>query len=62
MKTIDMIIVMQHYANGGEVESKHKTDDDTKWRLDCPSWDWDHFNYRIKQPKNSYGKMVDEKR
>ena len=51
MKLCEMIKVMQHYENGGEVEFKHKSDDDTKWRLSCPSWDWDNFDYRIKEPE-----------
>ena len=51
METTDMIKVMEHYANGGEVEFKHKKDDDTNWRLSCPSWDWVTYRYRIKQPK-----------
>lgn len=51
-KTIkEMIEVMEHYDNGGEVEFKQKREDDTKWRLACPDWNWDIYTYRIKEPK-----------
>ena len=51
MELKEMIKVMEHFANGGEVEFKHKKDDDTNWRLSCPNWDWVNYRYRIKQPK-----------
>ena len=56
MELKEMIKVMQHYENGGEVEfsdDKFKTvlgeankEDDGKL---C--WNWDEFDYRIKEPK-----------
>ena len=52
-KTIEeMIEVMEHYGNGGEVEYIVKDDEYTSWR-NCvnPIWDWSHFDYRIKQLK-----------
>ena len=51
MELSEMIKVMQHYENGGEVEFKQKIEDGTKWRLACPNWNWDSFNYRIKEQK-----------
>ena len=51
-KTIkEMIEVMEHYENYGEVEFKQKREDDTKWRLACPNWNWDSFGYQIKKPR-----------
>lgn len=49
----DMIKVMSHYENGGEVEFKFKTlDDRNKWILSSnPSWNWGDYDYRIKEPK-----------
>ena len=51
MELKEMIKVMQHYDNGGEVEVKEKREDDTKWRFSNPSWDWAYFEYRIKEEK-----------
>ena len=52
MKTTrEMIKVMEHFANGGEVEFKLKKADDTNWSLSCPNWDWIHYDYRIKEPR-----------
>ena len=51
MELSEMIKIMQHYENGGEVEFKQKREDDTKWRLSTPSWNWDASDYRIKEQK-----------
>ena len=51
MELKEMIKVMQHYENGGEVEFKKKDEDDTKWRIPFPTWNWDDFKYRIKEQK-----------
>ena len=51
MELKEMIKVMQHYDNGGEVEFKEKYTNNSKWRLSSPSWDWDVFEYRIKKQK-----------
>ena len=51
MELSEMIKIMQHYENCGEVEFKQKREDDTKWRLSTPSWNWDTFEYRIKEQK-----------
>ena len=48
MELKDMIKVMQHYEDGGEVEV-YKND---RWTIGVnPIWDWDTFDYRIKKPK-----------
>lgn len=51
MELSEMIKVMQHYENGGEVENKEKHSDDAKWILARPVWNWDSFDYRIKDEK-----------
>ena len=51
MELCEMIKVMQHYADGGEVENKEKHSDDAKWILACPVWNWYSFEYRIKPEK-----------
>ena len=52
MELKEMIKVMQHYENGGEIETKGKNEEDTEWGLcDYPIWDWNTFKYRIKEPK-----------
>lgn len=50
-KTIqEQIEVMQHFANGGEVEYKKKKS--VYWRIDNdPSWNWIVGDYRIKDKK-----------
>lgn len=49
------IEIMTHYLNGGEVEfseNNFKTILDTANKNDGDlSWDWDTFDYRIKEPK-----------
>ena len=60
MKLSEMIKVMQHYDNGGEVEFKQNREDDTKWRLACPNWNWDSFDYRIKKPRVTIEKWLIE--
>ena len=48
MELKEMIKVMQHYENGGDVEV-YKTD---RWVIGVnPIWDWDTFEYRIKEEK-----------
>ena len=55
----EMIKVMQHYDNGGEVEFKYTNDYSDKWDKDNePCWDWSIFNYRIKEQKQ---KVIIEK-
>ena len=56
----EMIEVMEHYADGGEVEFKQKREDDTKWSLACPNWNWDSFGYRIKKPRVTIEKWLIE--
>ena len=48
MELKEMIKIMQHYKNGGEVEVC-KND---RWTIGVnPIWDWDTFDYRIKEQK-----------
>ena len=52
MELKEMIKVMQHYENGGEVEYKLKNNDRAKWTLNTdPSWNWREVDYQIKEPK-----------
>lgn len=56
MELKEMIKVMQHYENGGEVEfseNNFKTihgESNSKNRMGL-SWDWARFSYRIKEQK-----------
>lgn len=55
MKTIqEQIAVMQHFAEGGELEFSSGVN----W-LGCtvPSWNWQTFDYRIKQPVDPYAEL-----
>ena len=54
MELKEMIKVMQHYENGGEVEYRSK--DDTFGASQNKkdgnlSWNWEFMNYRIKEQK-----------
>ena len=53
MELKEMIKVIQHYENGGDVEFKRTIEDDTKWEklLPVPVWNWERFDYRIKEEK-----------
>jgi len=53
MKTIqEQIEVMQHFANGGEVE--FYSDFNKRWEeLSTPVWDWRSTDYRIKEQKKT---------
>ena len=56
MKLKEMIKVMQHYENGGKVEfsdDKFKTVLGEANKKDDGGlcWDWDTYDYRIKEPK-----------
>ena len=52
-KTIqEQIEVMQHFANGGKIETKafHNSD----WiGVDFPKWDWSIQDYRIKEQRKT---------
>ena len=50
MELSEMIKVMQHYENGGEIEYREK-DSDKEWKIPFPTWNWDDFEYRIKEPE-----------
>ena len=50
MKLSEMIKVMQHYENGGEVECVEKGNNN--WEIVTkPLWNWDDFAYRIRHSK-----------
>ena len=50
MELSKKIEVMQHFANGGEVECATKGQDN--WRtLPNYFWNWQKIKYRIKEPK-----------
>lgn len=55
MKTIqEMIKVMKHFADGGEVECRIIRD----WfSAPNPSWNWDSADYHIKQPVDPYAEL-----
>ena len=63
MELCEMIKVMQHYADGGDVEYSEdcfktiKGESNNKNRLGL-SWDWNEFDYRIKEQKQ---KVIIEK-
>ena len=50
MKLKKMIKVMQHFADGGEVECTETGFDDWE-KAYHPCWNWSDYNYRIKEPK-----------
>ena len=56
MKTIqEQIEVMQHFANGGEVEKHYGVDG---WEVVFnPAWSWSTQDYRIKQPVDPYAEL-----
>ena len=49
----EQIEIMTHYLNGGEIEFKRKIEHAIMWEklLTDPEWNWDVFDYRIKEPK-----------
>ena len=50
MELSEMIKVMQHFDNGGEVERSFKGED--SWKIDSdPAWNWKYFDYKIKEQK-----------
>ena len=50
MELKEMIKVMQHYADDGEIEASKKHAQ--IWvGASLPCWDWDTFDYRIKEQK-----------
>ena len=52
MELKEMIKVMQHYENGGEIEIRLKNNNRDNWRpTNNPSWNWNIYDYRIKPEK-----------
>ena len=58
----EQIKVMQHYADGGEIESRPKIGD-YLWRVaEEPFWDWSRCDYRISRtPKNMVLESMEER-
>ena len=56
----EMIEVMEHYENGGEVEFKINNLYNFEWRAATPRWNWDAFEYRIKKEKITIEKWLIE--
>lgn len=56
-KTIqEQIEIMQHYANGGEVEYIHKSSSKEEWILKVNkdiAFNWEYKDYRIKEQKKT---------
>ena len=49
-ETREAIKVMQHYADGGEVEQRLRDDDELDWFWNgSPTFDFLHYDYRIKK-------------
>ena len=51
MKTTqEMIAVMQAYTDGKEIEFRQRCDVNKTYKvIDLPSWDWDNYDYRVKE-------------
>ncbi len=50
MELSEMIKIMTHYLDGGEIEYSNR--ESNIWsRTSTPIWDWHTFDYRIKEPK-----------
>ena len=56
----EQIEIMTHYLNGGEVECVEKGNDN--WEIVTkPLWNFDDFEYRIKEPKQKVTRVTIEK-
>lgn len=56
MKTIEQqIAVMQHFANGGEVEANFTGK--TWVTINSAVWDWASYDYRIKEVADPYAEL-----
>ena len=51
MELKEMIEVMQHYENGGEVEYREKGSTKDWRKNNDPYWVWDTYDYRIRELK-----------
>lgn len=59
MELKEMIKVMQHYDNGGEIIYKVKDDEYCSWmKCNNPIWDWFEFEYKIKREKVTIEKWL----
>ena len=59
MELKEMIKVMEHYDNCGEVEVRLKNNNRDIWGpASNPSWNWKTYDYRIKKPKVTIEKWL----
>lgn len=50
MELKEMIKVMEHFDNGGDIECSKVGED--SWKIaNIPCWDWVYYKYRIKEQK-----------
>ena len=57
MELKEMMEIMEHFGNGGEVE--YTETGFNKWRIaNDPSWNWYDYNYRIKKQKVTIEKWL----
>ena len=48
----EQIEIMTHYLNGGEIKFKRKDINITTWTdAELPNWNWNDFDYRIKEER-----------
>ena len=48
----EMMKIMLHYSNGGEVLSRPLSCNDEEFELDlCPEWNWGRYEYKIAPQK-----------
>ena len=59
MELKEMIKVMQHFDNGGEIIYKVKDDEYCSWmKCNNPIWDWFEFEYKMKREKVTIEKWL----
>lgn len=57
MELKEMIKVMEHFDNGGDIECSKVGQD--SWKIvNNPCWDWYDYNYRIKKPNVTIEKWL----
>ena len=58
MKLSEMIKVMQHFEDGGEINFREK-ESGKHWRKsNNPCWDWNNYEYQIKKPNVTIEKWL----
>ena len=57
MELKEMIKVMEHFDNDGDIECSKVGQD--RWKIsNNPCWDWSDYNYRIKKPNVTIEKWL----